>query len=342
MTFGERLRAEIAAAPTTVATYMARANAAYYASRDPFGAGGDFVTAPEISQTFGELVGAWLADRWVAAGSPARSIVVELGPGRGTMMADMRRSFAAAGWQPEIIFVETSPVLRAAQARSNPGAGHYDSLDAVADDAAPFIVANEFFDALPVRQFDHTPAGWRERMVVATATGLALAAGTDDATPLIPPALAAAPVGSVVEVCPTATAIAAEIGARVRDHGGAALLIDYGHVGPLVGDTMQAVRGHARADLLDDPGGADLTAHVDFTALAVAAGVTAWGPVGQGVFLRAVGIGARAASLKARATDAQAAGIDAAVARLTGDAAMGRLFKVMALTAGGTAPPGFA
>jgi len=341
VTAGDRLRAEIAAAPMSVATYMARSNAAYYATRDPFGAAGDFMTAPEISQIFGELVGAWLADRWVAAGSPPRSVVVELGPGRGTMMADMRRSFAAAGWAPEVVMVETSPVLRAAQLSAVPDAVHHDALAQVRDDATTFVVANEFFDALPVRQFDHTPAGWRERMVVATAAGLAFAAGPDDATPLVPPALAASPIGSVIEVCPTGTAIAAEIGMRVQRHGGAALIVDYGHVGPLAGETLQAVQGHARADVLVGAG-VDLTAHVDFTALAVAAGVTAWGPVGQGSFLRAIGINARAATLKARATDAQAVGIDAAAARLTGDDAMGRLFKVMALTAGGTAPPGFA
>ena len=341
MTFAERLRAEIAAAPMSVATYMARSNADYYATRDPFGAAGDFVTAPEISQIFGELVGAWLADRWVAVGSPTRSVVVELGPGRGTMMADVRRSFAAAGWAPEVVMVETSPVLRVAQLRAVPDAVHHDTLAQVRDDAATFVVANEFFDALPVRQFDRTPAGWRERIVVATDAGLAFAAGPDDATPLVPQALTASPVGSVVEVCPTGTAIAAEIGVRVQRHGGAALIVDYGHVGPLAGDTLQAVRDHARGDVLASAG-VDLTAHVDFTALAVAAGVTAWGPVGQGAFLRAIGIDARAATLKARATDTQAVGIDAAVARLTGDDAMGRLFKVMALTAGGTAPPGFA
>ncbi len=342
MTFGDRLCAEIVAAPISVATYMARCNAHYYATRDPFGAAGDFVTAPEISQMFGELIGAWLADRWVAAGSPARSVVVELGPGRGTMMADMRRGFVAAGWAPEVVFVETSPVLSAAQTRASPGASHCGSLAEVPDDGVQFIVANEFFDALPIRQFERTPAGWRERMVVATDGGLTFAAAATDAAPLIAPALIDAPLRSVVELCPTATAIAAEVGARVRAHGGAALIVDYGHAGPLAGDTLQAVRGHARADLLAESGAVDLTAHVDFTALAVASGMTAWGPVGQGTFLRALGIEARAATLKARATERQAAEIDAAAARLTGDEAMGSLFKVMALTAGGNAPPGFA
>ncbi len=321
-----------------VAAYMARCNAHYYATRDPFGAAGDFVTAPEISQMFGELVGAWLADRWRTAGAPARSVVIELGPGRGTMMADMVRSFAAAGWSPRIVFVETSPVLRAAQAQAVPHAEHAASLAAAADDAPQFIVANEFFDALPVRQFDRTPAGWRERMVVADGERLAFAAGPTDAALFVPAALADAPVGSTVETCPEGTAIAAEIGARLRGHGGAALIVDYGYAGPLAGDTLQAVRGHARADPLAEPGAADLTAHVDFTALAETAGVRAWGPVGQGAFLNALGIDARAATLAARG----GAAVEAAVARLTGDDAMGTLFKAMALSASGDAPPGFA
>ncbi len=340
--FAARLRTEVAAAPLTVAAFMARCNAHYYATRDPLGAAGDFTTAPEISQMFGELVGAWLADRWRAAGSPAGARLVELGPGRGTLMTDMLRSIAAAKWSPRLVFVETSPVLRASQAARHGGATWVDALDSVPDDGPLFVVANEFFDALPVRQLVRAPAGWRERVVAGDGARLVFAAGTADAAPLVPPALAAAAVGTVVELCPAATAIAAEIGARLRAHGGAALVIDYGHAGPVAGDTLQAVRGHAPADPLADPGGADLTAHVDFAALAAAAGVQAWGPVGQGAFLRALGIDARAARLKARATAAQAAAIDAAVARLTGDAAMGSLFRVMALTAGGAMPPGFA
>ncbi len=344
MTFAERLRADVVAAPMTVAAYIARCNAHYYATRDPIGTTGDFVTAPEISQMFGELVGAWLAEAWDRCGRPERSRLVELGPGRGTMMADMRRTIAAAKWNPAVVFVETSPALAAAQARTVPDATTTAGLAEVADDAPIFVVANEFFDALPVRQVVATGDGWRERVVVATDSGLAAAVGPTDVTALVPPALAAAPQGSVVEVAPAATAIAAEIGARLRRHGGGALIIDYGHVGPVVGDTLQAVSRHARADLFTDPGAADLTAHVDFTALAVAAGVKAWGPVGQGDFLRALGIGPRAAALKTTANQTQSAAIDAAVHRLTGAEAMGELFKVMALTRDdvATAPPGFA
>lgn len=342
MTFAARLTAEIAAAPMPVATYMARCNAHYYATRDPFGEAGDFVTAPEISQLFGELIGAWLADQWLRAQSPRRSRLVELGPGRGTMMTDIRRAIRPAGWAPEIVFVETSPALAAGQLRAHPGALSVPSLEQVDDDAPLFLVANEFFDALPVRQFAHGPAGWRERFVAAVPDGFGPVLGPADATPFVPAALAQAPVGSVVEVSPASTAVAAEIGARLRTYGGAALIVDYGHAGPVTGDTLQAVRGHAPADPFADPGEADLTAHVDFTALAAVAGVRAWGPVGQGVFLRALGIEARAATLKRSASPAQGAALDAAVARLTDEAAMGSLFKVVALTVSAAAPPGFA
>ena len=347
MSFAAALRAEIAAAPVTVATYMARCNAHYYATRDPLGAAGDFTTAPEISQMFGELLGAWFAAQWLAAGSPTAARLVELGPGRGTMMADMRRGVAAAKWSPEIVLVETSPVLAAAQARRVPGATGTTDLNTVPDDAPLFLVANEFFDALPVRQFEHTPAGWRERLVVATDAGLAVAVGPSDVRALVPAALVGSPIGSVVETCPAASALAADVAARLAHHGGAALIVDYGHAGPAIGETLQAVRRHSRADPFAAPGDADLTAHVDFAALAGAAkaggAIRAWGPVGQGPFLRSLGIAARAATLKARATDAQSAAIDVAVARLTGEAAMGTLFKVMALTpATAAAPAGFA
>ncbi len=341
MTFAARLAADLAAAPMSVAAYMARCNAHYYATRDPLGAAGDFTTAPEISQMFGELLGAWLADRWQAAGAPPGARLVELGPGRGTLMSDARRSLAAAGWGPQIAFVETSPVLRAAQAARHPDAAWFDALEAVPDDGPLFLVANEFFDALPVRQLVRTGRGWRERMVAADGGALVFAAGPADVLPLVPPPLAAAAPGSVVELSPASTAIAAEIGARLRERGGAALIVDYGYAGPATGETLQAIRGHAPADPLADPGESDLTAHVDFAALAAVAGGRAWGPAGQGDFLRALGIEARAAALKRRATRAQAAAIDAAVARLT-EGTMGSVFKVMALTAGGDCPPGFA
>lgn len=330
MTLARQLASEIAATgPIPVSRWMALCNARYYATRDPLGVAGDFTTAPEISQMFGELIGAWFTDIWQRAGAPKRVRLVELGPGRGTLMADMLRGMAAANWTPD--FVETSPALRIAQRHRVPGATWHDHLAAVPDDAPLLLVANEFFDALPVRQFVRAGDGWRERMVGAANSQFVPALGTVDATPLVPRALWNAPAGSVLERSPVSTGIAAEIGARLRAHGGAALIIDYGHTGPAIGDTLQAVRDHMFADPYADPGEVDLTCHVDFAALAASSDIAAVGPVGQGDFLCALGIEARAAALRANASTAQRASIEAAVTRLTGESAMGRLFKVMAL-----------
>ena len=335
MSLADALRREIERdGPMPVSRWMERCNTHYYATRDPLGAAGDFTTAPEISQMFGELIGACLADLWLRAGSPEVRLV-ELGPGRGTLMSDLLRATARTGFAPPVHFVETSPVLRAAQAERIPDAAWHDSLADVPDDCPLLLVANEFFDALPVRQFERSPDGWNERCVGLTESGFAPVAGR--AVP--PPAIH----GDIVETSPASTAIAAELGHRLRTRGGAALVIDYGYGGPASGDTLQAVRRHGFADPFADPGEADLTAHVDFPALAAAAGVTAHGPVGQGAWLRALGIEARAAALKARATPAQRDDIDAATARLTEGAAMGELFKAMALTGPGwPVPAGFA
>lgn len=318
-------------APLTVAAWMARCNAHYYATRDPLGAAGDFTTAPEISQMFGELIGACLADAWTRAGNPAVRIV-ELGPGRGTLMADVLRVLRRAGCAAPVHLVETSPTLRAAQARAVPDAAWHDDLAHVPDDTSLLLVANEFFDALPVRQFERTAPGWRERIVAHDGTRFVPALGSMPMDVFVPPALAATPIGSVFETSPASTAIAAEIGARLRTHGGAAVIVDYGHAGPTTGDTLQAVRAHAFADPFATPGEVDLTAHVDFSALADAAGVTAQGPVGQGDFLTALCIDARASRL---------GGQEAALARLTEADAMGTLFKVLGLTAGWPRLAGF-
>ena len=329
-----------AAGPLPVAQWMAlclgHPEHGYYITRDPLGR--DFITAPEISQVFGELIGASLADLWMRAGSPPRVRVVELGPGRGTLMADLLRATARVpGFTAAISvhFVETSPVLREAQAERLSGAQWHAALAEVPDDAPPLLVANEFFDALPVRQFVRTEAGWRERLVGCDAGRFVPVTGAAPAEVLVPGALWQSPVGSIVETSPASTAIAAEIGARLRAHGGAALIVDYGHAGPVVGDTLQAMRGGTFADPFNAPGEVDLTAHVDFAALAAAAtgtGVTAFGPVGQGVWLSAMGIGARIAALAARATAAQADALRAGAARLSAPDAMGTLFKVLALT----------
>lgn len=345
---GQRLAREIAATgPMPVARYMAECLAHYYATRDPLGRGGDFITAPEVSQVFGELIGLWAADLWIRTGSPAKLRLVELGPGRGTLMADLWRAvtrvpgFHAAA---TVHFVETSPTLRRAQAVQVPHAVWHDRIDEVPDDAPLLLVANEFFDALPIRQFVRTSTGWRERMVTFADGRFFAAAGPLRVDPLIPSSLVAAPPGSVVELAPTAGAIAAEVGARLAAHGGAALIVDYGHAGPATGDTLQAVKAHAFADPFADPGEADLTAHVDFSALRIAARpATAWGPITQAALLAALGIEARTATLTARAAPAQAALLRSGTARLTGDDAMGSLFKALALTGGDwPQPAGFA
>ena len=345
---GQRLAREIAATgPLPVARYMAECLAHYYARRDPLGRGGDFITAPEISQVFGELIGLWMADLWMRAGSPAKLRLVELGPGRGTLMADLWRAvtrvpgFHAAA---SVHFVETSPTLRREQAAQVPHAAWHDRLEEVPNDAPLLLIANEFFDALPIRQFVRTAAGWRERMVAFDDGRFFDAAGPVPVEPLVPASLLSAPVGTVIEAAPAGSAIAAEIGARLAARGGAALIIDYGYVGPATGDTLQAVKAHAFADPFADPGEADLTAHVDFAALRIAAEpATAWGPVTQGALLSAFGIAARTEALAARATSEQATLLRSGTTRLIGDDAMGSLFKALALTGGDwPQPAGFA
>jgi NADH dehydrogenase [ubiquinone] 1 alpha subcomplex assembly factor 7 len=304
---------------------MAACNSRYYATRDPFGVAGDFITAPEISQMFGEIIGGWVGDLWVRAGRQ-RLRLVELGPGRGTLMGDLQR---VCGKLPDfagivsVNLVETSPVLRAAQAKIA-GATWFDSFDAIPDDGPIIVIANEFFDALPIRQFS---GDGRERAVIATTAGFA---GTW------------VPTGDKRrgEAADAGAAIAAAIGARLHRHGGAALIIDYGHAGGSTGDSLQALRCGAAADPFADPGEADLTTHVDFAALAAAAGpVRVHGPLSQGVWLTRLGIEARAAALQSRASRPQAAAIAAALVRLTAPTAMGGLFKAMALSGGDWPPP---
>ncbi|MGL4541923.1 MAG: class I SAM-dependent methyltransferase [Polymorphobacter sp.] len=332
--------------PMPVAQWMARVLGdpvhGYYMTRDPLGTAGDFTTAPEISQMFGELIGLWFADLWLRAGQPHFRLV-ELGPGRGTLLADFWRATARVpGFHAaaSLHLVETSPVLRAAQAQLLPHAHWHATLAEVPDDAPLLLVANEFFDALPIRQLLHTAEGWRERLVSHDGAGFAPGAGALPLDALVPAALADAAIGAVWETSPAGAAIAAEIGARLARQGGAALIIDYGYSGPACGDTLQAVRAHRFADPFAAPGEADLTAHVDFAALAAAAGTAAHGPVGQGDFLVAIGLALRAEALKALADTTARAHIDAAVARLT--LTMGALFKVLALTGNGwPTPAGF-
>ena len=335
-------RAITLAGPMPVSQFMAAANAHYYATRDPFGQAGDFTTAPEVSQMFGELVGLWCADLWDRAG---RSDIhwVELGPGRGTLAADAARAMAKAGLTPPVHFVETSPTLRAPQAERVPAATWHDTVDTLPGDRPLIVVANEFFDALPIRQIVKRGDGWHERLVACQDTLFLPIAGAPVPTEIIPEPLRDAAPGALLEVSPASVATMRTLAGRIAKQGGALLVIDYGHEGPALGETLQAVRGHAPANPFDAPGEQDLSAHVDFTTLAAAAqvaGAIAWGPVEQGEWLVKLGIDARAAAL-ARAAPERADAIVTDRQRLV--QGMGTLFKVLAVTAPGwPQPAGFA
>jgi SAM-dependent MidA family methyltransferase len=348
---GRLICARIAAAgPLGVDDYMAlclgHPEHGYYATRDPFGAEGDFVTAPELGQLFGEMIGAWLAQVWHDLGRPNPFILAELGPGRGTMMADVLRvtvrlpGFSAAA---RVWLVETSPNLRARQAEALAGRSvdWADRIEALPE-APLLVVANEFFDALPVRQFRRADPGWQERQVVEAGGELRFAWGPVRVDCAVERRFPLTPDGVIVEVCEAGEAVAATLGGRIGRHGGAALIVDYGEWDG-TGDTLQAVAGHAPTDPLTQPGLADLTAHVRFKPLAAASGLTSHGPVGQGVFLERLGIGRRAERLAQGATGAECARLVAQHRRLTDPSEMGQLFRVMALTPPhAPPPPGFA
>lgn len=316
----QRIKAE---GPITVEAYMEACNSYYYATRDPLGAAGDFTTAPEISQMFGELVGAALADCWRRAGASQDAVYAELGPGRGTLAADARRTMNAAGFAGGFHFVETSPVLREAQRQSVPDAHWHERVEELPPQPL-LLVANEFLDALAVRQ--HV-GGIERRVMIA---GGHLAFDRD---------------GEITETSPARDEAVSAIGRHVRQHGGVALIIDYGHAASAAGDTLQAVRGHRHASVLESPGEQDLTSHVDFEAGAARAreaGAAVTPLATQGEWLRALGIEARAEAL-ARANPAKADGVRTALHRLTSPEQMGRLFKVVAIRSPDwPAPAGYA
>lgn len=304
----ERISAE---GSITVETYMEACNAYYYATRDPFGSGGDFVTAPEISQMFGELVGAVLADCWKRAGAPENAIYAELGPGRGTLASDALRVLRMAGFRGEVYLVETSPFLRQAQQEMVPEARWTEKIDDLP--ARPLLlVANEFLDALPIRQH----VGGVERRIGVAAGGLAFDRD-----------------GEIIETSPAREKAVATIAGRCARNAGLALLIDYGHEQSSPGDTLQAVRAHRYAPVLADPGNQDLTSHVDFEAVARvarAAGASVTGPLRQGEWLVRLGISARAEAL-ASSNPQLRAELRSAVERLTLPDQMGNLFKVIGI-----------
>lgn len=337
----ERLaRAITLGGPIPVAQFMAAANAHYYATRDPFGAAGDFVTAPEISQMFGELIGLWLADLWDRAGRPAVHYV-ELGPGRGTLAKDALRAMAKAGLSPSVHFVETSPALRAAQEAAVPYAQWHDDVTSLPEDRPLLIVANEFFDALPVYQLVCRGQSWHERLVACQDTMFLPIAGKAVPEEIVPDALRDAAPGSIIESSPASVAIIRAVAKRLAAQGGAALVVDYGYDGPALGDTLQAVKRHGFANPFEAPGEHDLTAHVDFATLAGMAevsGAVVHGPVAQGDFLALLGIAERTAAL-ARAHPERGAELAEAHRRLTHPTEMGSLFRAMALTGQGWPVP---
>jgi len=324
----ERLaRAITLGGPIPVSQFMAAANAHYYATRDPLGAGGDFTTSPEISQMFGELIGLWAADLWDRAGRPADALWVELGPGRGTLTADALRAMRAADFVPPVHFVETSPVLRAEQARRVPDAVWHDDVEDLPTDRPLIVIANEFFDALPIRQLVRAAGGWHERLVACQDVLFLPIAGKQVPDNVIPEGLRDAAPGAIIETSPASVGIMRVLAARIVAQGGALLAIDYGYQGPAIGDTLQAVRGHAFANPFDEPGERDLTAHVDFATLGLvghASGAIASGPLDQGDLLRALGIDARTAALAQK--DPR---VLADRNRLVED--MGSLFKALAI-----------
>ncbi|MFN3209521.1 MAG: class I SAM-dependent methyltransferase [Roseovarius sp.] len=343
------LRAGIAATgPMRLDAYMAAClmhpQHGYYTTRDPFGQAGDFITAPEISQMFGELIGLSLAQTWLDQGAPDPVALVELGPGRGTLMADaLRTTRGVPGFHDalQVHLVEASPALRARQADtlSAHAPTWHDSADTLPD--LPLLaVANEFFDALPIRQFQRQGDGWCERVVGLAGDTLSLGLSPKRIEPFLAHRLEDTADGDIVETCPAAAPVIDALARRIASHGGAALIIDYGDWRSL-GDTLQAVQGHDRADILVTPGLADLSAHVDFEALSLAAAGTckATRLTPQALFLSRLGITRRAEALAANMSGPGLDAHHAAFHRLTGRDEMGTLFKVMALYPDGAAPP---
>jgi len=338
-----------ASRPIPVSDYMATClfdpQGGYYATHEPFGAEGDFVTAPEISQMFGEIVGAWLVHAWRSLGRPAPFLLAEMGPGRGTLMRDILRTaridpaFMEAA---RLHLIETSPRLRAIQRETlGPHAAHCEWHDDLASlpHAPLFLVANELFDAVPVRQIVKTDGTWRERLVgLDDAEGFAFVAGAPLADlSILPDGADTARDGAIFEFAPAREAIAARIGAQLKDHGGTALIVDYGHTRSGFADTLQALRAHRYVPVFETPGRADITSHVDFQAIADAAkmaGAHDMPVMTQGDFLLSLGLAERAGALGRDKDESTQAAIRTAATRLagTGEGEMGSLFKVLCLT----------
>jgi NADH dehydrogenase [ubiquinone] 1 alpha subcomplex assembly factor 7 len=321
--------------PISVAEYMRASNEEYYNRADPLGADGDFITAPEISQMFGELVGLWLADIWMRANRPQNCHYVELGPGRGTLAADALRSVKQFGFEPDVYFVETSEALRAKQMSSVPRANIVRTCEELPTDGPLLIVANEFFDALPVKQMIATHAGWRELLVARGQGGKFITVpGIHNMDHIVPAALRGAPTGSIYEAAPETSGILYELTSRILKQGGVLLVVDYGYTEPGMGSTLQALHAHSFADPFENPGKNDLTAHVNFLEMANLAEMRELrvsGPAEQGAWLTALGINQRAAHIAASSPE-RGNEIMAARDRLVAYDQMGQLFKVLAIS----------
>ena len=352
MTLKDRLKAEIAqSGPITVAQYMTAClhdpQDGYYATRPALGEGGDFITAPLVSQMFGELLGLWAAEVWVRLGRPDRVLLVEAGPGDGTLMSDaLRAARLAPGFLDavKLVLVETSPPLievQRARLAGGPAEPAWAASLAELPDGAPVILlANELLDCLPARQFVRTAKGWAERVVGLDPAG-ELAFGLTPS--LAGAALPEAGIGDLIEVSPAQEAFGAELGALIARQGGAALLIDYGRAEPCPGDTLQALKAHQKVGPLDGPGEADLTVHADFPAVAAAArraGAQTAPILTQGELLARLGVHHRAEALR-RARPDRLEILQRQLARLTAPDQMGVLFKALAIHAQGLVPPGF-
>jgi SAM-dependent MidA family methyltransferase len=331
--------------PISLAQYMGESNARYYTSRNPLGEDGDFITAPEVSQVFGELIGLWLADIWVRAGSPETAHYVELGPGRGTLASDALRAAARYGLKPQVHFVEGSDSLRQIQRGTVRGVTHHVDVTTLPEDGPLLIVANEFFDALPVRQLLRAAEGWRERMVGLENGELAFVFGDKPMDAAVPGSWTHASQGTIIETSPASAAVMSELADRLAEQGGAALIIDYGPREGSAGSTLQAIKGHKKVDVFSSPGDMDLTAHVDFETLVNVAqrqGANVIGLQMQGPWLTDLGIDLRMEALTRRAPH-QAETFRRQQHRLVAEDQMGLLFKVLGLSGKSwpTDAPGF-
>jgi NADH dehydrogenase [ubiquinone] 1 alpha subcomplex assembly factor 7 len=327
--------------PISLMQFMGESNARYYSQADALGEHGDFITAPEVSQMFGELIGLWLSDLWIRAGRTEPVHYVELGPGRGFLARDARRAMKRYGLEPRMHLVEASVKLRDEQLVQVPDAFFHHDLSTVPVKGPVLLVVNEFLDALPVRQLVMTGDGWREVMVGLEGDDFVLVAGRQPMDAAVPEARRLAPVGTVIETCPGAAATLFEVAGRLTGQGGVALFIDYGYLSPRTGSTLQAIRNHTKVDPFAMPGAADITAHVDFDQMkqvALSRGARWMGSTTQGQWLTALGIHHRTESLAEFAPQHRDV-LQRARDRLVLPDQMGDLFKVMAL-AGPTWPDG--